>query len=106
MSLYLCYRVIIMPFVRVLLNIADAVVLLLFIVQIPRVVWKAQRRNSGALLLSIFVALFLIIFAMVSFTVFVGFFNNALAQVMWLVALVVMAILCCSSSVRRRPSEL
>jgi hypothetical protein len=47
-----------------LVSIADFMVLLLFVVYIPRFV----RRDSGSLLLSTLIALAIIIFAIVSFT--------------------------------------
>ncbi|HVB59308.1 MAG TPA: hypothetical protein VNE63_23120 [Candidatus Acidoferrales bacterium] len=74
-----------------LVNVVDAIVLLLFIIQIPRVIWKEAPRGVGSILLSICVALAVITLAWVSFTTYVGFFTSAIAQVIWLVILLVMA---------------
>ena len=55
-----------------LLGILDFIVLLLLVVQVPRTVWKEQPYSFGSLLLSIFIALALIVFAMVSSAAFLG----------------------------------
>jgi hypothetical protein len=55
-----------------LLMILDFIVLLLLVVQLPRTVWKEQPQGVGSLLLSIFIALAVIVFAIVSFGAFLG----------------------------------
>jgi hypothetical protein len=74
-----------------IVNIADAAVLLLVIVLVPRTVSRGLSRGFGSLLLSICVAVFTIIFAVVSFTASVGFLDNVLAQIVWLLVLLAMA---------------
>ena len=55
-----------------LLGILDLIVLLVLVVLIIRTVWKEQPQGSGSLLLSIFIALALIVFAIVSFAAYLG----------------------------------
>lgn len=74
-----------------LLGIVDFIVLLLLVVQIPRMVWKEQPQGIGSLLLSIFIALAVIIFATVSFAAFLGLVqaSSSLMRGIYLVALLV-----------------
>ncbi len=74
-----------------LVSIVDVVVLLLFIIHIPRMVWREEPRGIGSLLLSICVALAVITLACVSFVTYAGFFTSVTAQAIWLVILLVMA---------------
>jgi cytochrome c biogenesis factor len=76
-----------------LLGIVDFIVLLLLVVQIPRMVWKEQPHDIGSLLLSIFIALALIIFATVSFAAFLGLVqaSSSLMRGIYLVVLLGMA---------------
>lgn len=78
-------------------EILDAIVLLLYIVTIPRVITKGMSPGAGSTLLALCVALFTFIFALVSFTAMVGFFTSGLAQVIWLIVLLVVAALLRSS---------
>jgi hypothetical protein len=80
-----------------LVEILDAIVLLLYIITIPRVVTKGMSAGPGSTLLGFCVALFAFIFALVSFTAMVGFFTSGLAQVIWLVVLLAVAALLRSS---------
>jgi len=72
-------------------SLVDAIVLLLMIVLIPRSVLKGLSKGPGSLLLSICVAAFVIIFAVVSFTALVNFLQSTLAQIIWTLVLLVMA---------------
>ena len=74
-----------------LVSIADFIVLLLFVVYIPRVV----RRDSGSLLLSTLIALAVVIFAIVSFTATAGLIaaTSSLTRGIVLVVLLGMAAL-------------
>ena len=74
-----------------LVSIADFIVLLLFVVYIPRVV----KRDSGSLLLSILIALAVAIFAIVSFTANAGLIaaTSSLTRAIVLVVLLGMAAL-------------
>jgi hypothetical protein len=74
-----------------LISIVDSIVLLLFVVYIPRVV----RRDSGSLLLSILIALAVVIFAMVSFVANAGLIaaTSSLTRGIVLVVLLGMAAL-------------
>jgi hypothetical protein len=74
-----------------LVSIVDLVVLLLFVVYIPRLV----RRDSGSLLLSILIALAVVIFAIVSFTATAGLIaaTSSLTRIIVLVVLLGMAAL-------------
>jgi len=80
-----------MPPMGTLVTIVDAIVLLLLIALVPRTVSRGLPSGPGSLLLSICVAVFTIIFAVVSFSASVGFLDSALAQITWLLVLVVMA---------------
>lgn len=80
-----------------LVEILDAIVLLLFIITIPRVVTKGMLPGAGSMLLGFSVAVFAFIFALVSFAAMVGFFTGSLAQVIWLVVLLAVAALLRSS---------
>jgi len=79
------------------LEILDAIILLLYIVAIPRVVTRGMSPGPGATLLGLFVAVFAFIFALVSFTAMVGFFTSGVAQIIWLVVLLAIAALLHSS---------
>jgi hypothetical protein len=83
-----------------LVEILDAIILLLFIIAIPRVVTKGMSPGTGSMLLGFFVALFAFIFALVSFSAMVGFFTSGLTQVIWLVVLLAIAALFRSSCVQ------
>ena len=74
-----------------LVSIADFIVLLLFVVYIPRVV----RRDSGPLLLSTLIALAVVIFAIVSFSANAGLIaaTSSLTRGIVLVVLLGMAAL-------------
>ena len=74
-----------------IVHIVDAAVLLLLIVLVPRNVSRGLSRGPGSLLLSICVGVFVIIFAVVSLTVAVGFLDSTLAQLLWLLVLLAMA---------------
>jgi hypothetical protein len=73
----------------------DFIVLLLLVVQLPRTVWKEQPRVFGSLLLSLFIALALIVFATVSFAAFLGLVDgsSSLTRGIFLVVLLGMAAL-------------
>jgi hypothetical protein len=74
-----------------LISIVDFIVLLLFVVYIPRVV----RRDSGSLLLSTLIALAVVIFAIVSFAANAGLIaaTSSLTRGIVLVVLLGMAAL-------------
>jgi hypothetical protein len=74
-----------------LLSIVDGVVLLVLILLVPRTVLRGLPKGAASMLLAIGVAVFTIIFAVVSFTASVGFLNSGLAQLLWLVVLLAMA---------------
>ncbi len=76
-----------------LLGIVDFIVLLLLVVQVPRTVWKEQPHDIGSLLLSIFSALALIVFAIVSFAAFLGLVqaSSSLMRGIYLLVLLGMA---------------
>ena len=76
-----------------LLGIVDFIVLLLLVVQVPRTVWKEQPHDFGSLLLSIFIALALIVFAIVSFAAFLGLVqaSSSLMRGIYLLVLLGMA---------------
>ena len=78
-----------------LLGIVDFIVLLLLVVQVPRTVWKEQPQGFGSRLLSIFIALALIVFAIVSFAAFFGLVevSSSLTRGIFLVVLLGMAAL-------------
>jgi hypothetical protein len=80
-----------------LVEILDAIVLLLYILTIPRLVMKGMPPGAGRTLLGLCVAVFAFIFALVSFTAMVGFFTSGLAQIIWLVVLLAVAALLRSS---------
>jgi hypothetical protein len=74
-----------------IVSVVDAIVLLLLVVLIPRAVLRGTSKGPGSMLLSICVAAFAIIFAVVSFTASVRFLENGLAQAVWILVLLVMA---------------
>jgi cytochrome c biogenesis factor len=76
-----------------LLGIVDFIVLLLLVVHVPRTVWKEQPQGFGSLLLSIFIALALVVFAIVSFAAFLGLVqaSSSLMRGIYLVVLLGMA---------------
>jgi hypothetical protein len=78
-----------------LLGIVDFIVLLLIVVVILRTVWMKPPQGSGSLVLSIFVALALIVFATVSLAAYWGLVqdSSSLTQGIFLVILLVMAVL-------------
>jgi len=76
-----------------LLGILDFIVLLLLVVQIPRTVWKEQPQGFGSQLLSVFIALAVIVFAIVSFAAFLGLVeaSSSLMRGIYLLVLLGMA---------------
>jgi len=84
---------------RALLDILDVAVLLLLFVHAVGWVRGEQRQGSGSLVLSIFVALALIVFAYVSLAAYVGLVSvsSLPTQIILLVILLVMAALMRSS---------
>ncbi len=76
-----------------LLNVLDFLVLLLLVIQVIRTVSKGQSRDSGSLLLTVCVAVVLIVFATVSFAVYMGLVavSSSLTQGIFLVILIAMA---------------
>jgi hypothetical protein len=82
-----------------LLDILDFVVLLLLVVIALRAVWNGLSRGSGSLILSICTLFFSILFAIVSFTVYMGLVrvSSSLTQGIFLVILLIMAALLRSS---------
>jgi hypothetical protein len=78
-----------------LLSILDFVVLLLLIVLVSRTVWKGRQHGSGSLILSVFTAVALIVFAIVSFSSYLGLVevSSALTRGIFLVILIVLAAL-------------
>ena len=78
-----------------LVNIVDFIVLLMFVVHIPRVVRKALSQGSGQMLLTLCIAVAVIIFALVSFIAEAGLIASvsSLTQGILLLFLVVMAVL-------------
>ena len=80
-----------------LVEILDAIILLLYIITIPRVVTKGMSPGAGSTLLGLCVAVFAFIFALVSFSAMVGFFTSGLGQIIWLVVLLAVAALLRSS---------
>jgi len=78
-----------------LLSILDFVVLLLLVLLVPRTVWKELPRGSGSLVLSICVSLVLIVFAIVSFSSYLGLVevSSSLTRGIFLVILLGMAAL-------------
>lgn len=77
-----------------LLDIVDFVVLLLLIVHITRTVWKEQLQGNGSLLLTICIALASAIFAIVSYTSYMGLVavSSSLTRVIFLVFLLAMVV--------------
>jgi hypothetical protein len=78
-----------------LLGIVDFIVLVVLVVQVPRAVSKEQPHGFGSLLLSIFIALALIVFATVSFAAFLGLVeaSSSLTRGIFFVVLLGMAAL-------------
>ena len=78
-----------------LLSIADFVVLLLLVVLVLRTMWRELPRDSGSLVLSICVSVVLLVFAIVSFSAYIGLVevSSLLTQGIFLVVLLVMAAL-------------
>jgi hypothetical protein len=78
-----------------LLSIADFVVLLLLVVLVLRAMWRELPRDSGSLVLSICVSVVLLVFAIVSFSAYIGLVevSSLLTQGIFLVVLLVMAAL-------------
>jgi hypothetical protein len=74
-----------------LVSIADFIVLLLFVAYIPRIV----KQYSRSLVLSIFIAAAIVIFAVVSFTANAGLIANtsSLMHLIVLLGLLAMAVL-------------
>lgn len=86
-----------------LLAVLDILVLLLLIIHTTRTVWKEHPQGTASLLLAIFVALALIIFASVSLSAFVGLSraSSVPMQVLFLMVLVVIAALLRYSCMRK-----
>jgi len=76
-----------------LLTIVDFIVVLLLVVQAPPMVWKEQPHGFGPLLLSIFIALAVIVLAIVSSAAFLGLVegSSSLTRGIFLVVLLGMA---------------
>lgn len=76
-----------------LLGAVDFVVLLLLVVLTLRMVWQKQPAGSGSLILSVFVALALIVFATVSFAAYLGLVevSSSLTRGIFLVILLALA---------------
>lgn len=70
----------------ILLSIVDALVLLVYIIYVPQMVFE----GSGSRLLSVCVGLILIGFSLASFSS-LYMVQNALAQAIWIVGLLVLA---------------
>ena len=78
---------------RIVLGIADFVIVLAVVIAVSRAVWRGQSETSRSLLLSACVILAMLIFALVSFTAAYGLAESSLFnQVALLVSLVAMAI--------------
>jgi hypothetical protein len=78
-----------------LIAIVDLIVLLLYVVSIPRFVSKRQSQGTGSLVLSIFIAVAIAIFGVVSFIANAGLVGatSSFTQAVILLFLVVMAAL-------------
>jgi hypothetical protein len=78
---------------RIVLGIADFVIVLAVVIAVSRAVWRGQSETSRSLLLSACIILAMLIFALVSFTAAYGLAESSLFnQVALLVSLVAMAI--------------
>ena len=75
----------------IVLSLVDACVLLLLVALILRCLPRGMSKGPGSLVLSICVAVFGIIFAVVSFTASVRFLQSTVAQILWTLVLLVMA---------------
>ena len=75
----------------IILSIVDASVLLLLVALVVRSLPRGMSKGLGSLVLSICVAVFGIIFAVVSFTASVRFLQSVVAQIVWILVLLVMA---------------
>jgi len=86
------------------LAVLDIIVLLLLVFHTTRMVWKEQPQGLGSLLLSIFIALAVIVFASVSLAAFVGLagVSSLPMQTILLVILLVIAALLRSSCASKR----
>lgn len=73
------------------LSVVDAIVLLLLIGLIPRSIARALSKSAGSLLLALSATVFVVIFAVVSFTASIGFLASTTSQIVWLLVLIVMA---------------
>jgi hypothetical protein len=71
-------------------TIIDALILLLLIVYVPFMVWR-EKPQGGSFLLSLCVAAAVILMAWVSFMTYLSLFTSALAQIVWLVVLLLIA---------------
>lgn len=78
-----------------LLAIVDFIVLLLLFVVTLRTAWKEQIQGSGSLVLSICLALAFAVFAIVSFSAYLGLVeaSSSVMQGIFLLVLLVMAAL-------------
>jgi FlaA1/EpsC-like NDP-sugar epimerase len=78
---------------RIVLGIADFVIVLAVVVAVSRAVWRGQSETSRSLLLSACIILAMLIFALVSFTAAYGLAESSLFnQVALLVFLVAIAV--------------
>jgi FlaA1/EpsC-like NDP-sugar epimerase len=78
---------------RIVLGIADFVIVLAVVIAVSRAVWRGQSETSRSLLLSACIILAMLIFALVSFTAAYGLAESSLFnQVALLVFLVAMAV--------------
>jgi predicted neutral ceramidase superfamily lipid hydrolase len=78
---------------RIILSIADLIVVLAVVITVSRAVWRGQSDQSRSLLLSACIVLALLIFALVSFTAAYGLAeSSSFNQLALLLALVAIAI--------------
>ncbi len=78
---------------RIILSIADLIVVLAVVISVSRAVWRGQSDQSRSLLLSACIVLALLIFALVSFTAAYGLAeSSSFNQFALLLALVAIAI--------------
>jgi predicted neutral ceramidase superfamily lipid hydrolase len=80
---------------RIILSIADLIVVLAVVISVSRAVWRGQSDQSRSLLLSVCIVLALLIFALVSFTAAYGLAEsssfNQFALLLVLVAIAIVA---------------
>ncbi len=88
-----------------LVDILDFAVLLLIVVLIPRAVRKGQSKDSGSLTLTVFIAVAVIVFAVVSFSAYLGLVevSSMLTRGIFFVILLAMAALL-RSAIEAKPA--